>query len=168
LCGLCHCLWRSGAAAPSDSVASGRIIEGGAAGCGEKPDETFDPLLLGSEQFRLQQSRAMEACGVLLAALACLQQSGRFDIGQEPSLSCAPTPTVPPSRDTRMNDISHFRMEMLTIWSPFFRCQALPWSVDSSPPFELENVASRSQKSLQLKLEGGVHLLVHHTGGDFC
>jgi hypothetical protein len=31
---------------------------------------------------------------------AFLQQSGRFDIGQEPSLSCAPTPTAPLAKAT--------------------------------------------------------------------
>jgi hypothetical protein len=66
----------------------------------------------------------MEVFGVLLPECACLQQSGRFDIGQEPSLSCAPTPTAPLNRDTRMNDISHFRIGTLTILSLFFQCQA--------------------------------------------
>jgi hypothetical protein len=55
--------------------------------CGaEKLDEMFDPPLPGSEQLRLQQSRAIETSGVLLADCAFLQQSGRFDIGHEPSL----------------------------------------------------------------------------------
>jgi len=33
--------------------------------CSEKLDEALDPLLLGSEQFRLQQRRAMETPGAL-------------------------------------------------------------------------------------------------------
>jgi hypothetical protein len=51
--------------------------------CVEKLDELLFPVLPGSEQFRLQQSRAIEAPGPLLCAF--LQQSGSFDIGHVPS-----------------------------------------------------------------------------------
>ncbi len=54
----------------------------------EKLDEVFDPLLPGSEQLRLQHSRAIETSGVLLAEWAFLQQSGILAIGQLPSLPC--------------------------------------------------------------------------------
>jgi hypothetical protein len=49
--------------------------------CAEKLGELL--LLPGSEQFRLQQTRAIEARGPLLRAF--LQQSGSFNIGHEPS-----------------------------------------------------------------------------------
>jgi hypothetical protein len=76
---------------------------------GEKLDEELDPLLPGSEQFRLQQSRAIETCGVLLADCDFLQQSGILAI--EPSLSCAPAPTAPPSMAaTRVKAVNHFRI----------------------------------------------------------
>jgi hypothetical protein len=51
--------------------------------CTEKPDEPLFPVLPGSEQFRLQQTRAIEAPGTLLRAF--LQHSGNFNIGHEPS-----------------------------------------------------------------------------------
>jgi hypothetical protein len=70
--------------------------------------EAFDPLLPGSEQFRLQHSRAIETSGVLLADCAFLQQSGMLVIGHEPSPSCAPTPTAPPSMAaTRTIAVNH-------------------------------------------------------------
>ena len=47
---------------------------------GEEFEEVLDPLLPGSEQLRLQHSRAIEACGVLLADCAFLQQSGMLAI----------------------------------------------------------------------------------------
>jgi len=50
---------------------------------GEKLDELLFPVFPGSEQFRLQQTRAIEAAGPLLAAF--LQQSGSFNIGHVPS-----------------------------------------------------------------------------------
>jgi hypothetical protein len=53
--------------------------------CGEKLVDVLEPLLPGSEQLRLQQSRAIETSAVLFADWAFLQQSGRFDIGQRPS-----------------------------------------------------------------------------------
>jgi hypothetical protein len=43
-------------------------------------EEILDPLLPGSEQLRLQHSWAIEACGVLLAVCAFLQQSGMLAI----------------------------------------------------------------------------------------
>jgi hypothetical protein len=51
--------------------------------CVEKPDELLLPVLPGSEQLRLQHSRAIAASGPWL--LTFLQQSGKFDIGHEPS-----------------------------------------------------------------------------------
>lgn len=51
--------------------------------CVEKLDELLVPVLPGSEQFRLQQSRAIEALGPLPRAF--LQQSGSFDVGHVPS-----------------------------------------------------------------------------------
>jgi hypothetical protein len=45
----------------------------------EKLDEVLFPVLPGSEQFRLQQTRAIEAPGSLLRAF--LQHSGSFNIG---------------------------------------------------------------------------------------
>ena len=49
----------------------------------EKLEELLLPVLPGSEQFRLQQTRAIEASGPLLRAF--LQQSGTLDIGHVPS-----------------------------------------------------------------------------------
>jgi len=72
-------------------------------------EEALDPLLPGSEQFRLQQSRAMETSEELLADCAFLQQSGILAI--EPSSSCAPTPIAPLSMAAmRANDVSHLRI----------------------------------------------------------
>jgi hypothetical protein len=52
--------------------------------CTEKLDELpLFPVLPGSEQFRLQQTRAIDAPGRLLRAF--LQQSGSFSIGHQPS-----------------------------------------------------------------------------------
>ena len=48
----------------------------------EKLAELLFPVLPGSEQLRLQHSRAIEASGPL--EWAFLQQSGRFDIGHQP------------------------------------------------------------------------------------
>jgi hypothetical protein len=58
---------------------------GGVPCWGETVEEVLVPVLPGSEQLRLQQSRAIETSGMLLADCAFLQQSGRLDIGQEPS-----------------------------------------------------------------------------------
>jgi hypothetical protein len=56
----------------------------------EKLDEQFDPpLLLGSEQFKLQHIRAIETSGVSLAECAFLQQSGMLPIGQPRSCASA-------------------------------------------------------------------------------
>jgi hypothetical protein len=73
--------------------------------CGEKLEE-LDPLLLGSEQFKLQQSRAIETCELSFVDCAFLQQSGMPAI--EPSPSCAPTPSAPPSMAaTRTKAVNH-------------------------------------------------------------
>ena len=79
--------------------------------CGEKLEELPEPLLPGSEQFRLQHSRAIETSEVLLTDWAFLQQSGRFDIGHEPSCSCALTPTTPFSSAMKSpNAVNHRRI----------------------------------------------------------
>jgi hypothetical protein len=62
--------------------------------CVVKLYDTFEPLLPDSEQFRLQQSRASETSGALVAEWAFLQQSGNLVSGQEPSCRCAPVPTT--------------------------------------------------------------------------
>jgi len=73
--------------------------------------DAFDPPLRGSEQFRLQQSRAIEASAVLLADCAFLQQSGILPIGQEPWSACALTPIAALVRAMiSMELVNHFRM----------------------------------------------------------
>jgi hypothetical protein len=90
---------------------------------GEKLEEVLDPLLPGSEQFKLQQRRAMETLGLLLADWACLQQSGILAI--EPSPSCAPTPTAPPSMAaTRVKTVSQWRIDVRNNIASFVHCQA--------------------------------------------
>ena len=85
--------------------------------------EELDPLLPGSEQFKLQQSRAIEAPGVLLADCAFLQQSGMPAI--EPSRSCAPALTAPPrSPAMRVKTVNHFRIVGMNILRGFVDCQA--------------------------------------------
>jgi hypothetical protein len=64
-----------------------------------KLDEVFELVLPGSEQFRLQQSRAIDAEEVFSADCAFLQQSGTFAIGQEPSRERTPTPITPLTRE---------------------------------------------------------------------
>jgi hypothetical protein len=94
------------------------ITFGATPGCGEKL-EAFDPALPGSEQFRLQHNRAIDTSAVLPADCAFLQQSGMLVIGHEPSPSCAPMPTAPPSMAvSKMNDVSHF----LIIESNYIDC----------------------------------------------
>ena len=83
---------------------------GATPGRGEKLEDVFDPLP-GSEQFKLQHSRAIETSAVLLVDWAFLQQSGMLVIGQEPSPSCAPTPTAPLSiAVTRKKAVNHLRI----------------------------------------------------------
>lgn len=92
--------------------------------CGETLEEVLVPLP-GSEQFKLQQSRAIETSGELPADCAFLQQSGMLVIGQEPSCSCAPTPTAPQSRLTmRAKAVNHLRIDVVTILTVFVVCQA--------------------------------------------
>ena len=92
---------------------------------GEKLEEVFDPPLPGSEQFRLQHNRAMETSEELPGECAFLQQSGMLVIGQEPSPSCAPTPTAPPSMAAmRVKAINHFRIRVMTIFRRLVECQA--------------------------------------------
>jgi hypothetical protein len=78
--------------------------------------EELDPLLPGSEQFKLQQSRAIETPGVLLPDCAFLQQSGMLAI--EPSPPCALTPIAPPiMAATRRRAVSQLRIVQVTILS---------------------------------------------------
>src|SRR3989442_11971083 len=86
-------------------------------------EEALVLLLPGSEQFRLQQSRAIETTGALLDDCALLQQSGMLAI--EPSPSCAPAPTAPPSiAAMRAKAVSHLRIVVVTILRDFVECQA--------------------------------------------
>jgi hypothetical protein len=93
-----------------NGAAVGTIALLGVTPCfGEKLEEVLDPLLPGSEQLRLQQSRAIETSGVLLGDCAFLQQSGMLVIRLSPS--CAPAPTAPPSMAaTRVKVVNHFRI----------------------------------------------------------
>jgi len=50
----------------------------------------LDPPL-GSEQFNLQQRRAIETSGALPVDLAVLQQRGIFAFAQDPSAALTPT-----------------------------------------------------------------------------
>jgi hypothetical protein len=106
-----------------NGVTLGMAALTGAMPCGEKVEEVLDPLLPGSEQFKLQHSCAIETSGLLLADCAFLQQSGMFVI--EPSPSCAPTPTAPPSMAAmRVKAVNHFRIDVVTILTDFLTCQA--------------------------------------------
>ena len=109
---------------PLKGAVLGIIAVFGAVPCwGETVEEELPPLP-GSEQFKLQHSRAIETSGVLLADCAFLQQSGTLVIGQEPSCSCAPTPTAPPSKaTTRVILVSHFRIDGMTILRGLVGCQ---------------------------------------------
>jgi hypothetical protein len=90
--------------------------------CVEKLDELLFPVLPGSEQFRLQQTRAIEASGPLLRAF--LQQSGTLDIGHVPSCWCAPTPLTTVSISTlNTAAVSRFRITVTTIVRPRIWCQ---------------------------------------------
>jgi hypothetical protein len=51
----------------------------------DKFDAVLEPLLPGSEQFSLQQRRAIETSGALAVDLAFLQQRGIFPSIQDPS-----------------------------------------------------------------------------------
>jgi hypothetical protein len=67
------------------------------------------PPLPGSEQFSLQQSRAIETTGVLFDDCAFLQQSGILAI--EPWPSYVPAPTAPLTRAAmRAKAVSHLRI----------------------------------------------------------
>jgi len=75
--------------------------------CRKEADELLFAVLPGSEQFRLQQTRAIEAPGWLLRAF--LQHSGSFSIG--PSCWCAPTPTAAVNMTIVSNaDVIRFRI----------------------------------------------------------
>ena len=62
----------------------------------EKLEAVLDPLLPGSEQFSLQQRRAIETSGAWAVDLAFLQQRGIFLSAQDPSFALAPI--TPPTR----------------------------------------------------------------------
>ena len=61
----------------------------------KKFEAPLDPLLPGSEQFSLQQRRAIETSGALPVDLAFLQQRGIFPSTQLPSALAV---TAPPNR----------------------------------------------------------------------
>jgi hypothetical protein len=68
--------------------------------------ETLEPVLPLSEQFKLQQRRAIATSGEPPGAFAFLQQSGKFDIGLSPA--CTPAPVAPLKiATTRIADVSH-------------------------------------------------------------
>jgi hypothetical protein len=59
----------------------------------------------------LQQRRAIETSGLLLADCAFLQQSGMLAIGQEPSSACALIPIAPHAMAMMSIElVNHFRM----------------------------------------------------------
>ena len=62
----------------------------------DKFEALLDPPLPGSEQFNLQQRRAIETWGASLVDRAFLQQRGMFPSDQDRSSALAPT--APPSR----------------------------------------------------------------------
>ncbi len=62
----------------------------------DKLEALFDPPLPGSEQFNLQQRRAIETSGTFAADRAFLQQGGIFASSQDPASALAAT--APPSR----------------------------------------------------------------------
>lgn len=62
----------------------------------DRLEALVDPLLPGSEQFSLQQRRAIETWGALSVDRALLQQRGIFPSALDPSSALAPT--TPPSR----------------------------------------------------------------------
>ena len=77
----------------------------------EKLDELLEPPLPGSEQLRLQHTRAIETSGVFWAEWAFLQQSGMLAIGQLPSCASACTPTVLAARaNIRIRVVGHLIM----------------------------------------------------------
>jgi hypothetical protein len=96
---------------------------------GEKLEAEFDPVLPGSEQFSLQQRRAIETAGVLSADCAFSQQSG-FAIGHSPAPECAPTPTAASSMARTRTELDNgLHIDVMTIFTGFLQCQALsPWS----------------------------------------
>jgi hypothetical protein len=64
----------------------------------EKLEAVLDPLLPGSEQFSLQQRRAIETSDAWAVDLAFLQQRGIFLSAEDPS--SALTPTAAPAMAT--------------------------------------------------------------------
>jgi|GEM_PF-6466186 len=56
----------------------------------DKFEAGFDPPLPGSEQFNLQQRRAIETSGALEVALARLQQRGMLPCAGDASTALAP------------------------------------------------------------------------------
>jgi len=61
-----------------------------------KFEALLDPMLPGSEQFSLQQRRAIEFSGALVTDRAFMQQRGIFPSTQDPSFVLAPT--APPTK----------------------------------------------------------------------
>ena len=78
----------------------------------EKELEAFEVVAPDCEQFNLQQSLAVETSAVGCLETAFLQHAGRFGSGQDPSLSCAPTPIAALSTaEIRTQAVNHFRIE---------------------------------------------------------
>ena len=71
-------------------------VAGVVPGLVDKFEVLLDPPLPGSEQFSLQQRRAMETWGAVSVDRAFLQHRGIFAFAQDPS--AALTPVAPPSR----------------------------------------------------------------------
>jgi len=95
----------------------------------ETPDELFDVVVPDSEQFNLQQSLAIETAAVACRERAFLQHAGRFGIGHDALLSCAPIPTAEfISTEIRTQAVNHFRID-LRISSNERDCQR--WLKDS-------------------------------------
>lgn len=87
-------------------------------GRGEKLEELPEPVLPGSEQFRLQHSRAIEICAELPGEWAFLQHAGILD---KPSLSCAPAPTAAPSMAAvSAKSVNRLRIVVTTIGLTLF------------------------------------------------
>jgi hypothetical protein len=76
----------------------------------EKLTELFGTVVPGSEQFKLQHSRAIETSGALPFSRAVSQQSIMPLIGHLPSLSCAWTPATALASMAmiRTKAVSHF------------------------------------------------------------
>lgn len=88
----------------------------------DKLEALLDPPLPGSEQFNLQQRRAIETSGALATDRAFLQQTGIFPSAHDPSSALAPT--APPSRAMMAAKLkARFSIPGRTIFSGQIGCQ---------------------------------------------